>query len=67
MASSANYLDVIGALELVERIKTFWHSRGHKGVLVWAEPVFLAYHDGGRTPVAPVYQVRSNLSCGLPV
>lgn len=45
----------IGAPALAERIRLYWKSRGFE-IETKAEPVI----------GAPIFQVRSNLLCGLP-
>lgn len=50
------------AQALAERIQRFWHERGGRGVVAWAQ------HDADqcRGSTAALFVVRSNLIGGLP-
>ena len=49
-----DHLGKLGAEQLAQRIRAYWHGLGHDQIKVWVE------REGG------AYAVRSNLRAGLP-
>ena len=70
MKSHPEYLDNAGAHLLAERIKEYWHVRGHPNVTTWVVTPKNLGLDEGAGPDHPnrvsTFGVRSNLVAGLP-